>query len=313
MPRFDFWAFPGYNALMKQLEYTVPAGDAGLALGRVVRGRMGVSARQLARAKALDAVFVNGQPRHADYRVAEGDRVTLELNERPPAFCAQPEDAPCRIVYEDEDIYVIDKPAPLAVQSSPRQENNTLENRLAGYFHSDGFIFRPVNRLDKGTSGLMAAAKHAHAQMALAKQLHTPSFVREYLALTERAPEADEGVIDLPIGKADGATVKRCIRDDGKPSLTHYRVLERESGAALLRLRLETGRTHQIRVHLSAIGCPVLGDFLYGQELPDLLPGRFALHSAYMRFVHPLSGKIMELESPLPEELISLLRSCRSK
>ena len=292
---------------MKQLEYTVPAGDAGLALGRVVRGRMGVSARQLARAKALDAVFVNGQPRHADYRVAEGDRVTLELNERPPAFCAQPEDAPCLIVYEDEDIYVIDKPAPLAVQSSPRQENNTLENRLAGYFRSDGFIFRPVNRLDKGTSGLMAAAKHAHAQMALAKQLHTPSFVREYLALTERAPEADEGVIDLPIGKADGATVKRCIRDDGKPSLTHYRVLERESGAALLRLRLETGRTHQIRVHAAALGHPIAGDTVYGSEKNTLGLSGQCLHAMVLGFEHPRTGEYLEFSAPLPPYFTTFL------
>ena len=203
---------------------------------------------------------------------------------------------------------MIDKPAPLSTQSSPRQPDNTLENRLAWRYRDvPGFVFRPVNRLDKGTSGLMVAAKHAHSQMLLSRQLHTPEFAREYLAVTDGVPAEPEGVIDAPIGKADGATVRREVRADGKPSRTAYRTLEAGNGRALLRLKLDTGRTHQIRVHLSHIGCPVFGDFLYGTERPDALPGRFALHSAYVRFLHPLTGQALEFESPLPGALRALL------
>ena len=290
--------------LVKELSCVVPPEDDGRLIWRIARSRLGVSSHQLARAKVAQGLKLEGVSVHADVRVAAGQRVSIEIFDDEPAFTVTPEEAPVNVIYEDDDLYVVDKPAPLATQSSPKQPDNTLENRLAYYFRgSEGFIFRPVNRLDKGTSGLMAAAKHAHSQLVLSKQLHTPDFVREYLAVTEGIPAEREGVIDLPIGKAEGATVKRVIREDGKPSVTHYRVLETNNGKALLRLRLQTGRTHQIRVHMSAVGCPVYGDFLYGTERPDELPERFALHSAYMSFTHPLTGERAEFESPLPEEL----------
>ncbi|MBQ3762008.1 MAG: RluA family pseudouridine synthase [Clostridia bacterium] len=266
---------------------------------------MGVSARQLSRAKAAGLMLLDGISVHADVRVKSGQRVSITIYDDAPTFTVQKQDAPVNVVYEDDDLFVIDKSAPLATQSSPKQPDNTLENRLM-YLYGDGFVFRPVNRLDKGTSGLMAAAKHAHAQLSLSKQLHTPDFVREYLAVCDGVPPESRGTIDLPIGKADGATVKRVVRADGKPSVTHYRVLEAKNGRSLVRLRLETGRTHQIRVHMQALGCPVTGDFLYGTET-EALPERFALHSAYMSFLHPLSGKRLEFESPLPEELKKLM------
>ena len=202
---------------------------------------------------------------------------------------------------------MIDKPAPLPSSSSQKKEGPTLENALYAYAGSpEGFVYRPVNRLDKGTSGLMLAARTAHAQHLLQRLLHGSEFIREYLAVVEGAPPRDRGVIDLPIGKADGATIRREVRADGKPARTYYRVLETRGDRSLLRLRLETGRTHQIRVHLSALGCPVAGDFLYGTELDDL-PGRFALHSALVRLRHPVTGEWIERESPLPSALSALL------
>ena len=290
---------------MKTLDHLVTAEDDGRLIWRIVRGRMGVSARQLSRAKAAGLMLLDGVSVHADVRVKSGQRVSITIYDDAPTFTVQKQDAPVNVVYEDDDLFVIDKSAPLATQSSPKQPDNTLENRLM-YLYGDGFVFRPVNRLDKGTSGLMAAAKHAHAQLSLSKQLHTPDFVREYLAVCDGVPPESRGTIDLPIGKADGATVKRVVRADGKPSVTHYRVLEAKNGRSLVRLRLETGRTHQIRVHMQALGCPVTGDFLYGTET-EALPGRFALHSAYMSFLHPLNGKRLEFESPLPEELKKLM------
>ena len=158
-------------------------------------------------------------------------------------------------------------------------------------------VYRPVNRLDKGTSGLMVVAKDGHVQDLLQRRLHSDAFLREYLALTEGVPDPPEGVIDAPVGKTDAASVKREVRPDGKPARTRYRVEEIRGSRALVRLRLETGRTHQIRVHLAHIGCPVCGDFLYGTELPEEFPRRFALHSAFLSFLHPVSGRPVRLES----------------
>ena len=136
--------------------------------------------------------------------------------------------------------------------------------------------------------------------------LHTGQYVREYLAVTEGAPQADAGVIDRPIGHAEG--VRRCVDPAGRRAVTHYAVLERAAnGRALLRLRLETGRTHQIRVHLQSLGCPIAGDYLYGESLPQLA-GRFALHAARMQLTHPMTGETLTFESPLPEALAALLK-----
>ena len=190
------------------------------------------------------------------------------------------------------------KPAPLASQSSRNHPDDSLENAVYAYSGCpENFVYRPVNRLDKGTSGLMMSAKTPYVQDKMQRQLHTPQFRRRYLARTDGVPESREGVIDLPIAKAAGATVKRTVCPEGKPSCTRYRVLEEKEGQALLLLELETGRTHQIRVHLRAIGCPVRGDFLYGKEQPEELPGRFALHSAMLDTVHPVTGERILLTS----------------
>ena len=297
---------------MRTLTYIALEDDDGRLIKRVVRSKLSISSHQLARAKANGTLCVNGASVHVDYKVKKGETITVSLIDDEPDFIITPENAPVQIIYEDEDVIVIDKEAPLATQSSPKQPDNTLENRLM-YLYRDkpGFVFRPVNRLDKGTSGLMAAAKNAHAQMLMQKQLHTPEFVREYLAITDGVPNPESGRIDLPIGKADGATVRREVRPDGKACATRYKTLHVKNGLALLHLSLETGRTHQIRVHTSAIGCPIYGDFLYGTEKRDILPERFALHSAYIRFTHPLTGRTVEFSSPLPDELQRILNEVK--
>ena len=295
---------------MREIEYTVAPEDDSREVKRVIRTRMGVSHRQLGSLKAANGVRVNGEPVHANYVVHAGERIALSLPEEPTG-AAEDCEGPVDIVYEDDDLMVLNKEAPLACQSSDRQPKHSLENRLAYLFEQRGqpFLFRPVNRLDRGTSGLMVAAKHAHAQNLLQAQLHTPDFRREYLAILAGSPPQEQGTVDAPIAKADGATVRRCVRPEtegGKPSVTEYRVLLRHEDLTLVRLRLQTGRTHQIRVHMSYLGCPVLGDFLYGAE-DDRLPGRFALHSAFLRLIHPLTGRELAFEQPLPPELRRLL------
>lgn len=288
---------------MRTLRRVATEVDAGRKLKYFVRSDMGVSYHQFASLKARGGLRVNGEIARANYILKPGDVVTVLLEET-EGVSVVPDPAPVDIVYEDADILIIDKPAPLACQCSIKQEGMTLENRLAYRF--PGMVFRPLNRLDKGTSGLMAAAKHAHAAQMLQRQLHTDAFVREYLAVVE-GEMAGSGVIVAPIAKVEAASVRRVVDfEHGKPALTRYQVVRTGENHSLVRLRLETGRTHQIRVHLAHLGHPVAGDFLYGHE-DERLPGRFALHSTFIRLNHPITGGVIECESPLPDQLEALL------
>jgi len=283
---------------MRTLTYTVPPEDGGRLLRRLVRGRMGVSHHVFSSLKVQGGVLVDGVPARADQPVEAGQVISLTLVDGESSV--EPDPSPVDVVYEDEDILVVNKPAPLPCQTSSRQEGFALENRLAARFGSQ-YVFRPVNRLDKGTSGLMVVAKHAHAQMILSRLLHSDRYVREYLAVVVGRPPEAEGWVDAPIRKAGGATVRREVAPDGKPARTFYRLLEEKDGLSLVQLRLDTGRTHQIRVHLRFLGCPVWGDFLYGAETPEL-PGRFALHSWRLALDHPMTGVPLSFEASLPPE-----------
>ena len=292
---------------MPEYRLVIPSELEGFTVRRAAMGGLGMSGGQFKRAKFHGSVLLNGQPVLADARVHAGDALALVVLDKEntlPAPCALPLSSP----YEDDWFWMVDKPAPLPTACSCRQSGPTLENALYAYAGCpERFVYRPVNRLDKGTSGLMLAAKNAHAQHLLQQLLHGPDFVREYLAVVEGAPPQSEGVIDLPIAKADEASVRRVVSPDGKPARTRYRVEARWEGRTLVRLRLDTGRTHQIRVHMAHLGCPVAGDFLYGSELASL-PGRFALHSALLRVRHPVTGEWVERESPLPQALRALMR-----
>ena len=280
------------------MEYTVKAEESGRRVREILRGSMGVSYTAMKSAKWNGRLFLNGESVHTDARVEPGDVVRIEWAEEEPAYRPRRFETALEVPWEDEHLMAVVKPAPLASQSSRNHPDDSLENAVYTYFGCpEKFVYRPVNRLDKGTSGLMLIAKTPHCQHLMQKQLHSENFRRRYLAMTDGIPEPRGGIIDLPIAKAPGATVKRIISGDGKPSRTRYRVLEEKAGKALVLLELETGRTHQIRVHLSAIGCPVRGDFLYGEEQPEELPGRFALHSALLEAVHPITGERIRLTS----------------
>ncbi len=289
------------------MEYTITAADSGRKLRDILRQVMGVSYTAMKSAKWDGRITVDGLPTPVDAIVREGQRVCIRFRESAPAYPVKPYPLPLVIPYEDEHLYVIDKPAPLASQSSANHPDDALENALYAHLNCPAdFVYRPVNRLDKGTSGLMLVAKDAHAQHMLQKMLHSDAFSRIYLAVVEGHLPAQQGVIDAPIGKEDAASIKRLVRADGKPSVTHYEVVEAHEKRSLVRLRLETGRTHQIRVHMAYLGCPVCGDFLYGSELPEL-PGRFALHSTELTLTHPLTMEGLHIVSPLPEKLRALL------
>lgn len=280
------------------MEYRVGPEETGRKVRDILRRSMGVSYSAMKSAKWNGRIRMNGEPVRADAKVAEGDQISIEWEEDVPVYQLNPFKLPLEIPYEDEHLMVVAKPGGIASQSSRNHPDDSLENAVYSYFGCpENFVYRPVNRLDKGTGGLMVVAKTPHTQHLLQRELHTPAFRRRYLALTDGMPAEKEGILDFPIDKVPGATIKRMISPDGKPSRTRYRVLKEQGKGALILLELETGRTHQIRVHLSHIGCPVRGDFLYGQEQPDEFPGCFALHSAMVELRHPLKEGMIRMTS----------------
>ena len=283
------------------MKYKVKPEEDGRKVRDILRGSMGVSYTALKSAKWNGRIFLNGEVVRADAKASAGDTVEIEWAEDAPVYVLKPFDMPVEVPYEDEHLLIAVKPAGVASQSSRNHPDDSLENAIYARFGCpDNFVYRPVNRLDKGTGGLMAIARTPYAQHLLQKELHTPAFRRRYLAWTDGKPDKGEGVLDFPIAKAPGATVKRIVSGDGKPSRTRYRVLREQGNDALVLLELETGRTHQIRVHLSHIGCPVRGDFLYGTEIPEEFPGCFALHSALLEVRHPVTGEMIRATS-MPE------------
>jgi 23S rRNA pseudouridine1911/1915/1917 synthase len=212
------------------------------------------------------------------------------------------------IVYEDEDLAVVNKAPGVLVHPSHGHFDDTIGNFLMGHWRQADSAagFHPVHRLDKGTSGLLVVAKHAHGQEQMKAQLHTGGFRRVYLAVCDGVPEPAVGVIDQPIGMADGSKGMRCVREDGKPARTRYRTLRSHGARSLVELELDTGRTHQIRVHMAFLGCPLTGDFLYGTEAPEVI-SRPALHSAHLELTHPITGEALTFDAPLPEDMKKIL------
>ena len=289
------------------------AGDreAGRAVRAAVPRLFSLGTHEFRRLKQQGGILVNGEIVHADRILQAGDRIEVRLKSEGNAGAENalpPETRGCRIVYLDGDLIAVSKAAPLPTLPGARRGGDSLREIVRDMLGAEeaSFGYHPVNRLDKGTSGLLIVARHAHAQRLLSAGLHTDNFVREYLAVTEGVPREAEGVIDAPIARA-GAGARRCVRADGQRALTRYRIESVSGSRALVRLRLFTGRTHQIRVHLAHLGCPVVGDYLYGREHPEL-SDRFALHSAYLSLVHPITGARLSFSDPPPGIFGALLR-----
>ena len=295
----------GGKSALPELEHIVSAREAGRTVKSIALGEMRLSRGRFSSLKFSGGLTLDGRPVRADERLRAGQTLRARWQDQ-AARELTPWQVPFDIVYEDQFYWIIEKPAPLPTLCSARQQGPTLENALyARLGCPPDFVFRPVNRLDKGTSGLLAAARDAHAQQLLQRLLHTDDFIREYLAVCLGCPPRREGTVDLPIARA-GEGVRREIKPGGARAVTHYRVEREGNTFSLVRLRLETGRTHQIRAHMAALGCPVAGDYVYGRADPRL-PGRFALHACALRFHHPLTGEAVAAESPLPGPLYALL------
>ncbi len=261
-------------------------------------------------------VLVNGTPAAKNTRLKAGDRVEVTLPD--PVNCtAEPENIPLDIVYEDDCLLVVNKPKGMVVHPAAGNYGGTLVNallyRCGSSLSGINGVLRPgiVHRIDKNTSGLLMVAKNDKAHLALAEQIKEHSFTRQYRAVVYGALPQDEGVINAPIGRHPVKRKQMAVTAGGRNAVTHYRVVERLNGFTHTALTLETGRTHQIRVHMAYIGHPVAGDDVYGpKKVITELHGQ-CLHAEKIGFVHPETGRYMEFSSPLPEYFEKFLERIR--
>lgn len=260
-------------------------------------------------------ITVNGEVTRSNYKVKENDEISINVPE-PVELDVVAEDIPIEIVYEDDDVLVINKSQGMVVHPSAGHQNGTLVNALLYHIKdlsSINGIIRPgiVHRIDKDTSGLLMVAKNDKAHEALAAQLKDKTSIRKYIALVHGEITHDKGEIDAPIGRSKNDRKMQAVIEGGKPAVTHFEVLERYEGYTLVQLQLETGRTHQIRVHMKYIGFPVAGDPLYGPRKTLKGNGQF-LHAEVLGFKHPTTGQMMVFEAPLPELFEKTLNQLRN-
>lgn len=299
-------------------ELTATTEHAGLRLDAFLSADGVLTRSQAARLIEEGRVCVNGRAAAKSARLAGGETVTVDIPEvRDTALV--PQDIPLDVVYEDEDVIVVNKPKGLVVHPAPGHPDGTLVNALLHHCGDSlsgiGGEKRPgiVHRIDRDTSGLIIAAKNDAAHLALSAQLKDHSLSRTYECLVTGSMKQDSGTVDAPIDRAPGDRKKMAVVPAGRRAVTHWEVIARYSGVTHLRCRLETGRTHQIRVHMAYIGHPILGDTVYGAKKP--VPGLTGqcLHATGLRFVHPRTGQVVELHCPLPEEFTRMLEKLEKR
>ncbi|REJ13778.1 MAG: RluA family pseudouridine synthase [Caldibacillus debilis] len=301
---------------MEICEHTVIAGEAGMRIDKLLAGLDGEYSRSQIQDWITEGrVSVNGKVVKANYRVQEGDRIEWTVPE-PEILDVRPEPMDLDIYYEDRDVIVVNKPRGMVVHPSPGHLNGTLVNGLLAHCRDlSGIngVLRPgiVHRIDKDTSGLLMAAKNDFSHEHLARQLENKTVLRKYKAIVHGVIPHDYGTIDAPIGRDPKDRQSMAVVDSGKPAVTHFRVIERFDKYTLVECELETGRTHQIRVHMKYIGHPVAGDPKYGPKRTLPIDGQ-ALHAGVLGFAHPRTGEFLTFEAPLPEDFERLLNGLRA-
>jgi 23S rRNA pseudouridine1911/1915/1917 synthase len=282
--------------------------DKKTKLRAYLKKEKSISTRFLISAGREGRIKVNGSEEKLNYMLSEGDIIEIEL-QRDETQDIEPVKMDLDIIYEDQDILILNKPPFIVVHPTKNYQTNTLSNGIIYYFREKGenTIVRLVSRLDMNTSGLIVVAKNQFTHMAMARDKE--SFKKTYIAVAHNKMKEKEGLIDLPILKEE-IGVKRIISPEGQESKTLYKVIEEYNSSTLIRLNLLTGRTHQIRVHLSHLGCPIYGDDLYGEADEEYIK-RQALHAAKIEFCHPRTGEKMEFEAPLPNDIKSLIDKLR--
>ncbi len=293
---------------METISKTILPEEDGSTVRHILRAKLHFSSHAISRlTRAENGILVNGLHACTPQILRAGDILTVETGDhRPPKAEVTPGNWPLPIVWEDGHLMVVDKPAGMTAHASNfLPDTPTVAGALAWQRGTD-FVFHPVNRLDKGTTGLMVVAKSGYVHDLLRRALHTPAFYREYRGICIGRPTPPNGTVNAPIGRDETSVVARTVRPDGSPAVSHYETLKTADGFSLLKLVPETGRTHQLRLHMAHIGHPLAGDWLYGTEDIALIP-RPALHSHILKLTHPVTGETLHLSAPLPEDMCRLV------
>lgn len=290
------------------LTYPVPPLEEGLCVAQFLKKRRYSSANITDLKKMEGSILINGSPAFMVARLHAGDVLTVRIRELVSSPKIPPSPIPLNIVYEDEDLLVVNKPADMPIHPSMHNYTNSLGNAAAWYFAQQNcpFVFRCINRLDHNTSGLTIIAKHLVSGSILSSMVKGREIHREYLGIVRGTLTPPSGTITAPLGRKPGSVIERTIDfENGESAVTHYQAIAVRNGHTLVRLHLETGRTHQIRIHMKYLGHPLIGDSLYNPDMEWIQ--RQALHSYRLCFTHPITGEAMEFTSPLPKDMCRVL------
>jgi len=288
------------------LKYFVQKNDLGKTVEFICRRRLGISAGVLTEIKYKGCVLLNGKPCKTPDTVVENDVVTADVTENITPLSVAPTKIDIQVLYDDAFYTVVNKPRKMSVHQSQGNYGNTLSNAVAYYWQSKGehHKIHPVNRLDKDTAGICIIAKNRYAHSALASQ----KIEKEYMAVVHGVLKAKKETLTFPIKRAEGSTIKRITSPDGKPAVTHYEVIRETEEYSLLKIKTETGRTHQIRVHMSSAGHPLVGDWLYGNGDSERHIANGHLLQAYkIGFTHPVTNEKLMFTVPLEEDMKELI------
>ena len=293
----------------RNIDYIIDEDSAGLRVEQFLR-RKRYSGQNLSEIKRMPkSILVNGVHYYMRQELSTGDHLQVRICETQNSEKIPPTKLPLDIIYEDEDLLVLNKPAGMPIHPSLNNYTNSMANALAYYFQSQGkpFIFRCCNRLDRDTSGLTIVSKHLVSGSILSDMTKYREVHREYLAIARGSVTPSEGTIQAPLGRKDGTIIERTVDwEQGEDAVTHYKVVKEANGHSLVSLRLETGRTHQIRIHMKYLGYPLIGDYLYNPDMEYMT--RQALPSHHMEFTHPITGEHMSFTAPLPEDMARVMQ-----
>lgn len=293
----------------RNIDYIIDEDSAGLRVEQFLR-RKRYSGQNLSEIKRMPkSILVNGVHYYMRQELSTGDHLQVRICETQNSEKIPPTKLALDIIYEDEDLLVLNKPAGMPIHPSLNNYTNSMANALAYYFQSQGkpFIFRCCNRLDRDTSGLTIVSKHLVSGSILSDMTKYREVHREYLAIARGSVTPSEGTIQAPLGRKEGTFIERTVDwEHGEDAVTHYKVVKEANGHSLVSLRLETGRTHQIRIHMKYLGYPLIGDYLYNPDMEYMT--RQALHSHHMEFTHPVTGEHMSFTAPLPEDMARVMQ-----
>ena len=291
-----------------KLTYTIQPNDNFFNVKELLKLMFQISDRLLVKLKKNKKIWLNSTPTFVDSRLKPFDIVEILIDFEEKSENIIPTQMDLNIIYEDEYYIVINKPSGIAIHPSILHYTDSLANGVKFYFEQKNIKkkIRPINRLDKDTSGIVIFAKNEYIQEFLVKEMKKNTFFKEYIAVCEGMFESKIGTINLPIGRKENSIIERCVCSDGDIAITHYNVLKSLKNTSVVHVTLETGRTHQIRVHLSNIGHPILGDTLYGN--PSSVINRQALHAYKVKFIHPITGLNVEYIATIPSDIKSIIK-----